>query len=535
MARRPQYPLKSPEVSPGAVKRVPLTSELVHGFSGSLLSQNYDEPAPTPSCHLEWWELCCSDYKRVAIAAPRGHAKSTAITKAYSLAAVLFRAHDYVIVVSDTYQQAVAFLGEIKRDLTTNEDLRQLFDLKEAEVDREDEIVVPMGDGYRFKIKAMGSEQKVRGMLWDNKRPNLIIGDDLENDEIVMNPDRREKFRNWILNALLPTMSERGKVRIVGTILHLDSLLERLMPETLWRMTPGNTGKKDTNTIHQSLKSFTTQPIGGWMSVRYRAHDEKFANVLWPVKWTKERLQEIQQLFVAQGNPEGYYQEYLNRPIDPENAFFKKEDFQEFTDGDYTRSWDYTPTYLSCDLAVSTKERRDWCAFGIASVDDNGTLYIRHVIRDRMDPKEQVETIVRLQERYKFTTMLIGKGALEKSIGPFLLDALRRKGKFLHIEAIAESTDKRLRAQAIRGRMRAGGVKFNKKAFWYQDLEEEMKVFDRGTYDDQVDMMALVGMYLDNLLDAPTPKEAENIAWEDENADAIEESFFAGRSPMTGY
>lgn len=526
MARRPQFPLKSPEqrLAPDQIKRVPLTSELVHGFSGSLLSQTYDEPAPTPDCHLEWWELCCSTHKRVAIAAPRGHAKSTAITKAYTLAAVLFRAHDYVLVISDTYQQAVAFLGEIKRDLTMNEDLRLLFDLREAEVDREDEIVIPMGDGYRFKLKAMGSEQKVRGMLWDNKRPNLIIGDDLENDEIVMNPDRREKFRNWILNALLPTLSERGKVRIVGTILHLDSFLERLMPRD-----------KDKNTIHAPLKSYMAQPLGGWMSVRYRAHDEKFAKVLWPVKWTKERLMEIQSLFVANGNPEGYYQEYLNRPIDPENAFFKKEDFQDFADADYTRNWDYAPTYLSCDLAVSTKERRDWCAFGIASVDDNGVIFLRHVIRDRMDPKEQLETIVRLQERYKFSTMLIGKGALEKSIGPFLLDALRRKGKFLHIEAIAESTDKRLRAQAIRGRMRAGGVKFNKKAFWYQDLEEEMKVFDRGTYDDQVDMMALLGMYLDNLLDAPTPKEADEIAWEEENEAAIEESFYVGRSPATGY
>ena len=501
-----------------------LTSDLIHGFMGSVLSTTLDEPAPTPECHREWWDLCCSDAKRVAIAAPRGHAKSTAITKAYVLAAVLFREHDFVLIISDTYQQAVRFLEGLKREIESNDDLRVLFGVKQFLVDREDSIVVQLDDGYEFRIVAMGSEQKVRGILWNNKRPNLIVGDDLENDEIVMNPDRRDKFRQWFFNALLPALSERGKVRLVGTILHLDALLERLMPRDI-----------DKTSVQHKLKVTMSEPVNGWTGVRYRAHDEKYENILWPIKWTKERLQEVQQMFISQGNPEGYYQEYLNRPIDPENAFFRKDDFIPFDDTDYTRSWDYSPTYLSADLAVSTKERRDWCAFGVGSVDDTGMLYLRHVIRDRLDPKEQIETIVRLQERYKFNTLLIGKGALEKSIGPFLLDELRRRGKFLHIETIPETIDKRLRAQSIRGRMRAGGVKFNKKASWFPEFEEEMRVFDRGTYNDQVDMMALLGMYLDNIIDAPSPKEQDKIVWEDENEKALSEEWDMGKSIFTGY
>lgn len=49
-----------------------LTSDLIYGFVGSLLAKGLDEPAPTPACHKEWWDLCCSNHKRVAIAAPRG-------------------------------------------------------------------------------------------------------------------------------------------------------------------------------------------------------------------------------------------------------------------------------------------------------------------------------------------------------------------------------------------------------------------------------------------------------------------------------
>ena len=49
-----------------------LDAQTLYGFSESVLKKNYDNPAPTPEFHQEMWELCCSEAKRVAIAAPRG-------------------------------------------------------------------------------------------------------------------------------------------------------------------------------------------------------------------------------------------------------------------------------------------------------------------------------------------------------------------------------------------------------------------------------------------------------------------------------
>jgi predicted phage terminase large subunit-like protein len=462
----------------------------------------------------------------VAIAAPRGHAKSTAITKSYTLAAVLFRDRAYVVIVSDTYRQAVMFLGEIKRELVANDRLRELFEIKEILVDREDEVVVELEDGHMFRVMAVGSEQKIRGMLWNGKRPDLIIGDDMENDEMVMNPDRREKFRTWFLNALLPTLSEKGIVRIIGTILHLDSLLERFMPK-----------ERDSNTIMEPIKMSMKKVYNGWMGVRYLAHDEgeplKAENILWPIKWTKDRLNEQYDLFSGQGNPEGYWQEYLNKPIDPRHAYFREGDFAEFEAGDAERPWIHYPTYLSCDLAVSTKEKRDYSVFGIGSIDEMGKLYIRHVARDRLDSKEIVDTLVRLHDSYKFNTILIGKGTLEKSIGPFLREALSRQGRYIHLEAIPEVIDKRSRAQSIRARMRAEGVKFDARKRWFSEFKTELLQFDRGIHDDQVDMMSLFGMYLDQIVDAPTPKEIIDEEWEKEWA--MTEQADTGKSPITGY
>ena len=131
--------------------------------------------------------------------------------------------------------------------------------------------------------------------------------------------------------------------------------------------------------------------------------------------------------------------------------------------------------------------------------------------------------------------MLIGKGAYEKGIAPFLNEALYRKGRFLHIDAIPETVDKRLRATSIRGRMRTGGVKFNKKAGWYNDLEQELLEFDRGKHNDQVDAMSLFGLYLDKLMDAPTHKQIQEIELEEANLDMEKLEGNLGRSLWTGY
>lgn len=508
-----------------------LTPELIEGLANSVFASAYDEPAPTPDCHREWWQMCTSNHKRIAIAAPRAHAKSTSITKVYSLAELLFRTSDYEVVVSDTYQQACMFLAEIKREFVENQHVIDMFEIVEILTDREDTFEAKFADGHICKVKAAGSEQKLRGFLWRGKRPNLVVCDDMENDELVQNPERREKFRSWFLNALLPLMSERGKIRMVGTILHMDALLERFMPKD----------HNVLNTRKTDLATYTMKPIDGWMSARYAGHgpDGTYDKILWPGKWSAQRFKDIRAVFEGQGNPEGYYQEYLNRPIDPKNAFFRKGDILDFDKFDRDdRPFEQYPTYLSVDLAVSAKTRRDWCVFGIGSVDDDGMFYLRHIVRERMDSKDIVDTILRLQEKYKFNTMLVGKGALEKAIGPFLREQLQQKGRFLHTEGILENVDKRQRAQAIRARMRAGGVKVDKDKDWYPEFEQEMLRFDRDVHDDQVDMMSLFGMYLDRIQYARTPKEILDEEYEQE----VNESTYiftgdnlGGRSPVTGY
>jgi len=499
---------------------VKLTPELIYGFSAGVLSPRYDEGKPTPECHLEWWKYCCSTNPLVALAAPRGHAKSTAITHAYTLASVLFQDRKFVILVSDTYDQAVLFLQDIKSELLDNEQLIEMFGEVSLEKEAENDIICRMADGQAFRIIAKGSEQKVRGLKWDGMRPDLIVCDDLENDEIVLNKDRREKFRHWFFSALLPCRSDRGIVRIVGTILHMDSLLERLMPKP-W-------DKKHTIIGELTLKS--NKPRVGWLSVKYKAHSPDFKHILWPEKWSEQRLKAERGRYIDQGMPEKYAQEYLNEPIDDSNAFFRAEDFLPMGKEDLERE---LTVYMSVDFAISESERADFTVMVVGGVDDTGTLYILDVLRGRFDGMEIVDNLFALAAKYDPDLITVEAGAIEKALGPFIRAEMFKPGKiFLNLNTMVPTKDKQSRARSIQARMRAGGVRFNKETDWYPHLETEMRQFPRAANDDQVDAMAWLGLTLNKMIAARTPEEKDE---EEYTMEYNRTMVPMGRSQIGGY
>lgn len=495
-----------------------LTAETIYGFSNTVLHKNFDNPVPTPKFHLEMWELVTSARKYVAIAAPRGHAKSSAITHTFVLACILFKERDYVLIVSDTEGQAIQFLGDIKRELLENEDIAQLFGFKGLIKDTEANIVGEFEDGRQFRITAKGSEQKLRGLKWRNKRPNLVVCDDLESDEIVLNEERRTKFKRWFYNALLPCGSRDCLFRVVGTILHLDSLLEAFMPQI---------GHENTQ-VHDLKMTLKNPSKQQWLSVRYKAHNDDFSKLLWPEMFSKERLEEIRMGYVEQGFPEGYAQEYLNYPIDESTSYFRKSDFKDL--GNHMEPMDF---YVGVDLAISERDGRAYTAMVVAGLGPSGKLRVMDVRRFRGDSLDIIEELFAINDMYSPYMFIIEQENIARSIGPMLEAEMLRRKKFLNIEKAQVTADKIKRARSIQARMRSGGVEFNKEASWFPQFQQELLQFPRGKYADQVDAFAHIGLALDKMVDPRTAQEIIDEQYEEEVQTLYE--FDAGRNYMTGY
>src|SRR4051812_42146640 len=64
---------------------------------------------------------------RLAVAAPRGHAKSTIATLAFAMWCLLYGREHLLVIVSNTTEQAGKLLGHIKHEIESNRLLREDF------------------------------------------------------------------------------------------------------------------------------------------------------------------------------------------------------------------------------------------------------------------------------------------------------------------------------------------------------------------------------------------------------------------------
>lgn len=491
---------------------VKLSAELVESFSAIFLSPLYDEPKPTPAFHRDVWAMYCSEAPACAVAAPRNHAKSTSLTHDFALATALFRTQDYIIILGASEELASEHLNDITAQLTENDDLIREFGIKRFISQTKTDIVVECVDGHQFRFIARGTEQKIRGRKWRGKRPGLILGDDIEDDEQVESRERRTKVRRWLFRAAKQALRDGGRIRIHGTILHEDSLLANLIKN------------------------------GSWLSLVYKAHQsfDDFSNILWPEKFPEARLKAIQKEFIDNGDAPGYSQEYLNDPLDNSEAYLHKDDFVAMGEEDYA-----SPKIVcaAADFAISKKDAANRTSFTIGGKDGANRLNFLDQRVGRWDSDEIIKELFAVQRAHNPDVFFVEGGqiwlalqaTIYKEMGKVDSDT-RLENKFINFEVRTPISDKASRGRALQKRMRARACRFDKQAEWYPGFEHELLRFTgiaQAALDDQFDSAALLALGFETLAEVePEEDFMEEEEYEMRRTDPRKD---LGRSVVTGY
>lgn len=481
-----------------------LTPDRVEAFLHTFLMDGLASPAPSPEFHYDMWTMACSDHPKVVCAAPRSHAKSTALTFAYSLASLLFRRDPYILVVSNTYPLATEFIRSIHYVLERNEKIRRFFHIDAFEIDTQDDILVRLKDGYRFRIAALGFEGSVRGKNWGSQRPTLIIGDDMEDDEMVASDDRRAKAANWFRSALLPVLDPKvGRMRIVGTFLHMDALLVNLCDNTEW-----------------------------WSRV-WEAHNDDFSEVLWPEQFDEEKLRKIRQEYINGNALDKYNCEYRNRVIDDTSGYFRKAEFQPMSDQQKSPEFrKKLMCYAGGDFAWSQKQNRDFTVLPIVYMDHDFNLYVYDLFRKQADGKEVVDEMCAMQKTYQPLVWFNERGAISNSLNAALEMRMRQTGAVLNIQEMPTHKEKTVRARPLQGFMRQRKVFFDTEAEWFPALQQELLEFPKGKHDDIVDALAHIAIGVSEMPAPDTPEEEEEEEFFNRRKQTVVQG---GRDVTTGY
>ena len=370
-----RYRAGDPLKGENGIRRALAAMDLAY-FGRAYLPHYFSRPSPQFHAELDtlWREgvlkgvmpigddaklVDAQDGCRRATAAPRGHAKSTNLTFKGSLHAALYRYKRYIIILSDTSDQANGFLSAIKDELEDNGAIREDFGDLTGGVWRENVIITSQG----VRIDAIGAGQKIRGRKHKNWRPDLMVLDDIENDENVRTVEQRKKLENWFYKAVSKAGDTYTDIVYIGTLLHYDSLLAKVLKNPAYR-----------SVKYKAVQSFSTSPLWEtWESIYTDLGNEgreleakKFfeenreemlagTKVLWEEKLSYYDLMVTR---VSEGEA-SFNSELQNEPVNPDDCLFNEEWFDYYNPEDMDFSSADFRFYGFVDPSLGKNRRAD--------------------------------------------------------------------------------------------------------------------------------------------------------------------------------
>ena len=153
----------------------------------------------------------------------RGHAKSTHFDIFIPMWLKANRDLNVMVLVGKSAENANTLLGDIQAELEFNQ--RYIADFGVQKCDgswQAGEFVT--ADGTAFFARGRG--QSPRGLRHGRNRPDYIVIDDLDDDELVNNPDRVKRLTKWVKEALFGALDGgRGRFVMVGNLIGKCSVM----------------------------------------------------------------------------------------------------------------------------------------------------------------------------------------------------------------------------------------------------------------------------------------------------------------------
>ncbi len=430
---------------------------------------------------------------RHVVAAPRGHAKSTNFTFKDDLHAILYGYKHYILILSDSSDQAEGFLDDIKTELEDNGNIIMDFGHLKGDKAWRSGVILTSTD---IKAEAIGSGKKIRGRRHRNWRPDLIVLDDIENDENVNTPDQRRKLKSWFDKAVSKAGDTYTDIMYIGTILHYDSLLSNVLQNPRYKAKKYRAviSDADNTKLWETWEGIYTNLFNDAHEedarAFYEANKEEMlrgTEVLWEEKLSYYDLMEIK---ISEGEA-SFNSELQNDPVDPENATFNPEwfDYYEPELIDFGK-----PEFVfigANDPSLGKNKKSDTSSIiNLALSTKTGYMYVADASVEKRKPDAIIDDVFEMNRRLKrdYRKGFYKFGVETVQFQYFFKEVMAAKsveaGEYIPIEEIQSTINKMLRIESLQPVIKNKYLKFNKE---HKTLLKQLQEYPMGRNDDAPD------------------------------------------------
>lgn len=430
------------------------------------------------------------------IVAFRGSAKSTIFTTSYPIWSILGKQQKkFIFLLFQTQAQAKQHMQNLRWELEGNSLLKN--DLgpfrEEIHEDKEWSTSSLVFSRFNARITSVSVEQGRRGLRHNQYRPDLIIGDDLEDLASVKTRESRNKTYQWLTGEIIPAGDRGTQLVIVGNLLHEDSLMMRL---------------KENIEKNRMSGVFKEYPL------------IRGETILWPGKYPT--MKEVEEEKRKAANEFAWQREYLLNIVPSEEQALHREWFQFYDDVpdyyfffvDYSQSVrSHKEVRIGVDPAISKEDAGCFTAIvpGILyetkrdyiHAESEYVLYILpNIVNKKMDFPETVETCKVLNGNCADVNTYCPPVFIVEDVGyqKALPQQLEVNG--LNVKCVRPgSQDKRSRIVLTAHHIKTGKVLFPRKGA--EQLIQQLIHFGVEKHDDLAD--AFAHLVLHSFIEKPKP------------------------------
>ena len=431
---------------------------------------------------------------RRAVAAPRGHAKSTNLTFKGTMHSTLYGYKHYPIIISDSSEQAEGFLDNIRAEFEENTAILEDFGPLAGSVWRSNVLVTKTN----IKIEAIGSGKKIRGRKHRNWRPDLIILDDVENDENVRTPEQRSKLKDWFDKAVSKSGDDYTDIVYIGTLLHYDSLLAKTLTNPAYRsikykaviqFSQADDLWQQWESIFTDLSNDDREADALAFFQAHKAAMLEGTQVLWEEKLS---YYDLMVMRVSEGEA-SFNSEEQNEPINPDDCLFMEEWFEYYNEAEINFRDPVFDFFGFIDPSLGKTKRSDFSAIvTLAKHRSSGYMYVVDADIERRHPDRIIADVL-AKERWLRASFGHGYRKLGAETNQFqwflkeeLAKASAKAGLYLPIEEVQQTSDKVMRIQTLQPDVKNKYIKFNRR---HKRLLEQLTQFPMGAHDDGPDAL----------------------------------------------
>jgi predicted phage terminase large subunit-like protein len=404
---------------------------------------------------------CLQDPGISIIRMPRAFAKTTC-AQGFILWQMLFGRKHFAIAIGKSADMGREFLETMILELEENERIHQDFGEQRT-------AWWSHQSGFRLKssgawLLSKGRGEPVRGEKRGQHRPDLLIADDIEDEELARSPKRIRQLLKWWLQSVVPMLGPGGTACWLCTSLAAKSPSALLLdPE--WKYS-------DTEEPPCCRRrSFPAENVDGEST--------------WPAVWPKVRLQAER----AKIGSTAYRQEYLHLP-EMAGGMFRDEWLQNYDESQLPAG---LVTVLACDPAVKKKETACFKAIVVLSKDPATEIhYVRHAWLRRDSTNAMVTMLFDLDQLYHPTLWVVEMQGFAQLLRELIAIEGRKRGRKPPLRPIEQNLGKELRIRKLEPLAENGQLRFRRHHSDQDELIEEFAYFpSAGKPDDGPDAVEM--------------------------------------------